>query len=107
MAIPLILIVLGYNLSKVKLTSVSTTLLASFIRVGVGLLLGLATVSMLNLEGVIKSVVILNAAMPAAVNSAIVAARYDNEAEMVSSVVFVTTVISLLIIPLLLNMLSL
>lgn len=106
MAIPLSLIVLGYNLSKVKLASLPTTFLASFLRVGVGLLFGLLTVSLFNLDGVFKSVVILVSAMPAAVNASIIATKYDNEAELVSSVVFVTTVMSLVSIPFLLNILS-
>jgi predicted permease len=103
MAIPLILIVLGYNLSKVKLTSIPTTLLASFLRVGVGLLLGFVVASLFNLDGVVKSVVILDSAMPAAVNAAIIATKYDSEADLVSSVVLVTTIMSLASIPFLLN----
>ncbi len=106
LAIPLILIVLGYNLSKVKLASIPTTLLASVMRIGVGLVLGLLAVQLFHLEGILKAVVILDSAMPAAVNAAVIAAKYDNESDMVSSVVFVTTVISLVSIPFLLGMLS-
>ena len=46
MVIPLGLLVLGRNLSVVKLTSLPTTFLASFIRIGVGLLLGFLTVNL-------------------------------------------------------------
>ncbi len=106
MSIPLVLIVLGHNLSKVKLASLPTTFLASFLRVGVGLALGFLTVSLFNLEGVFRSVVILDSAMPAAVNASIIATKYDNEAELVSSVVLITTLMSLVSIPFLLNMLS-
>jgi len=106
MAIPLVLIVLGYNLSKVKLASLPTTFLASFLRMGVGLLLGLLTANLFNLEGIFKVVVILVSAMPSAVNTSILATKYDNEADLVSSVVFVTTLISLVSIPFLLNILA-
>jgi predicted permease len=44
--------------------------------------------------------------MPAAVNAAVIATKYENESDMVSSVVFVTTVISLVSIPFLLGMIS-
>jgi predicted permease len=44
--------------------------------------------------------------MPAAATAAILAAKYRNEAEMVSSVVFLTTIVSLVSIPFLLNMLD-
>ena len=106
MAIPLVLVVLGYNLSKVRLSSLSTTFLASFLRVGIGLLFGLLAVNIFNLDGILKSVVILDSAMPSAVNASIIAAKYDREADLVSSVVFVTTIISLVSIPFLLSMLT-
>ena len=106
MAIPLVLLVLGYNISKVKITSLPTTLLASFLRIGVGLLLGFLTVNLFNLSGVHRSVVILISAMPAAANSSILATKYNNEADLVSSVVLITTTVSLVVIPFLLYMLS-
>ncbi|MFC1897162.1 AEC family transporter [Chloroflexota bacterium] len=106
MVIPLGLLVLGRNLSVVKLTSLPTTFLASFIRVGVGLLFGFLAVNLFNLTGILKSVVILDSAMPAAVMSVTLATKYNNEAEQVSSVVFITTISSLVVIPFLLHMLS-
>ena len=102
MAIPLVLIVLGYNLASVKIASIPTTLLSCFLRMGVGLGIGLAVVNVLNITGIFRSVVILDSAMPAAAASSILATKYDNEAEMVSSVVFLTTVISLVSISFLL-----
>ncbi|MCK4863059.1 MAG: AEC family transporter [Dehalococcoidales bacterium] len=106
MAIPLVLIVLGHNLSGVKLASLPTTLLSCFLRMGVGLAIGLGIVNALNITGVFRSVVILDSAMPAAATSVILATKYRNEAEMVSSVVFLTTLISLASIPFMLYMLG-
>ncbi len=106
MALPLVLIVLGHSLSRVKITSFPTTILASVLRMGVGLALGLAAVALLHITGVFRSVVILDAAMPAAAASAILAVKFRNEAEMVSSVVFLTTLVSLITIPILLHVLG-
>ena len=106
MVLPLVLLILGVNLATVRLKSLPTTLLASFLRVGVGLLIGVLAVNLFHLTGVLKAVVILDAAMPAAANTAMLTTRYKNEPELVSSVVFVTTITSLVIIPLLLNMLA-
>jgi len=105
MVIPLVLLVLGCNLSAVKITSLPTTFLASFIRVVVGLLFGFLTVNLFDLTGVLRAVVILGSAMPAAVNASLLAAKYKNEADLVSSVVFVTTIASLVVIPFLLHVL--
>ncbi|MFC1952907.1 AEC family transporter [Chloroflexota bacterium] len=106
MVIPLVLLVLGYNLSRVRLNSLPTTFLASFLRVGVGLLLGFLSVKLFALKGILRSVVILDSAMPAAANASILAAKYNNEAGLVSSVVLVTTIASMVVIPFLLYLLT-
>ncbi|MFH1382113.1 MAG: AEC family transporter [Chloroflexota bacterium] len=106
MVVPLVLLTLGVNLSKVRITSLPTTLMASFLRVGVGLLIGLLAVNLFHLTGIVRAVVILDSAMPAAVNAAIIATKYKNEADLVSSVVFVTTIASLFTIPFLLQILG-
>ena len=106
MAIPLVLIVLGYNLANVKIASLPTTLLSCLLRMGVGLGIGLGIVNVLNITGIFRSVVILDSAMPAAAASSILATKYHNEEEMVSSVVFLTTVISLVSISFLLHWLG-
>ena len=106
MVTPLVLLIAGFSLSTVSLKSVPTTLLASFLRVGVGLALGFLAVSLFQLEGILKAVVILDSAMPAAVNTAMLASKYKNEAELVSSVVFITTIASLAVIPFLLSVLT-
>ncbi|MFC1910719.1 AEC family transporter [Chloroflexota bacterium] len=105
-AIPLVLIVLGYNLSKIRLNSVPTTILASFLRIAVGLGLGFLMVNVFDITGIARNVVILDSAMPAAALSSIFAAKYNNEPELVSSVVFLTTLASLAVIPFLLHILG-
>ncbi|MFC1983069.1 AEC family transporter [Chloroflexota bacterium] len=105
MAIPLVLLVLGHNLSKVRINSLPTTLLASFLRMGVGLLFGILCVNLLNITGIFRSVVIFESVMPSAVMASVLTAKYNNEAELVASVVFTTTVLSLVIIPFLLYIL--
>jgi len=106
MALPLVLLILGYNLTHVKMSSFPTTLLASFLRVGVGLAIGLLVVNLFDITGVFRSVVILISAMPAAAMSSLLAIKYNNEADLVSSMVFLTTIAGILIIPFLLSMLA-
>jgi len=106
MALPLVLIVLGHSLAKAKITSLPTTVLASVLRMGLGLALGLAIVYWLDISGVYRNVVILVSAMPAAAASAILAVKFQNEAEQVSSVVFLTTLVSLVTIPVMLHFLG-
>lgn len=100
--IPLALLVLGYKLTEIKLGAVSTALLASLFKLGGGLLVALAIVHLLALDGLTKQVILLQAAMPSAVMGMILAAKYDRDASLVASVVFITTVLSVITIPLIL-----
>jgi predicted permease len=106
MVIPLVVLTLGYSLSRVKITSFPTTLGASLIRLGGGLGLGFLAVYLFHITGIARSIVVLMSAMPAAVNTYTITAKYKNEAELVASVVMVTTIASLILIPFLLHLLS-
>lgn len=103
MTIPLVLIVLGYNISKIDIAFLGTALIASFLRIGVGFTMGLLMAYALDLSGIDRFVVIFVSAMPAAAATSILATKYNNEAESVSSVVFVTTLASIGYIPVLLH----
>lgn len=100
-AVPLMLIVLGMTMGGLKFTQLPATLVASVLRIAGGFGLGLLAVWLFGLTGVSRAVVIFEAAMPSAVFCTILASRYENEAELVSSVVLATTIISIVTIPLL------
>jgi len=106
MVTPAVVLTLGYSLSRITVTSIITTGLASLVRLGGGLAIGFLIVYIFQMTGIIRSVVILMAAMPGAVNTYLIAAKYKNEPELVASVVFITTVVSLLLIPFLLHSLT-
>jgi predicted permease len=105
-AVPLMLIVLGMNIGRVRVTQLPTTLVASVIRMGGGFAMGLLAVWLLGLAGVTRSVVLFESAMPAAVFASVLCMKYKNEAELVSSVVLVTTLASIVVIPALLYYLT-
>jgi malate permease and related proteins len=106
MVTPAVVLTLGYSLSRIKVTSIFTTFLASLVRLGGGLAIGFLIVYVFQMTGTIRSVVILMSSMPGAVNTYLLAAKYKNEPELVASVVLVTTVASLIIIPFLLHTLT-
>ena len=105
-AVPLTLVVLGASLASIKIKSLSTTLLASLIRMGAGLGLGILVVKLFSLTDVTAAVVVLVSAMPSAVLSSVLAVKYKNEASLVSSVVLLTTLMSIVTIPLILKYFS-
>jgi malate permease and related proteins len=106
MVIPAVVLSLGYSLAKVKLRDLRTTFIAALIRIGGGLGFGLLITFVFHLTGIPRAVVILMSAMPAAVNTYMLTAKYKNEPELVASVVLVTTVASLIVIPFLLHILG-
>jgi predicted permease len=101
-AIPLALLVLGYNLNQIKLTQINKAFLLSLSRILGGLLIAILIVAILRIEGVQKNIILLQSAMPSAVMSMILASKYHRNPELISSVVLITTLISIVTIPLIL-----
>lgn len=104
--IPLLLLVLGMNICRIRPSHLPLTLVASVLRMGGGFAFGLLAVWLLGLTGIPRAVVLFEAAVPSAIFIAIAAAKYENEAELVSSVVLVTTLASVVVIPALLYYLT-
>ncbi len=100
--IPLALIILGYKLTEVKVTSIKFGLLSSAVRIGGGLLLASIFVFLFNIQGITRSVILMQSAMPSALMSMILAQKYHSDPEKAASAVFISTIISLVTIPILL-----
>lgn len=102
MCIPLMLLTLGISLSSLRVSSAGLSLLYAVARLGLGLLAGLTTVWVLELEGVLRQVVLLQSAMPAAVFNYLLAVQYRREADTVAGIVVMSTLLSFVTIPALL-----
>jgi len=103
--IPLALLVLGYKLTEIKISAAKIALLASVFRIGGGVLVALAIINLLSIDGLVKEIIVLQAAMPSAVMAMILAAKYNRDASLVASVVLITTVLSVISIPVILYVL--
>ena len=101
-AIPLMLIMLGVSLAKLKITSLPRNLTLSCIRLIMGLGVGLFVSHLFGLEGVAKGVVVLECSMPAALFNYMLAMRYDNNPDEVAGLVVTSTLFSFATLPLLL-----
>ncbi|MBI2139396.1 AEC family transporter [Candidatus Woesearchaeota archaeon] len=100
--IPLALLVLGYKLTEVKITSFWLSFGASLFRIAGGFLAAFLLVSIFSISGISKNILLLQAAMPSAVMTMILCQKYKKDAELVASVVFLGTVMSVVSIPLIL-----
>jgi predicted permease len=101
-AIPLMLIMLGVSLAKLKITSLPRSFALSLVRFAMGLSVGLLVSNLFGLEGVVRGVVVLQCAMPAAVFNYALAMRYKNSPEEVAGLVVTSTLFAFVTLPFLL-----
>ena len=95
-AVPMQLLLLGMELSSLRLRTLSTlTLEVSLVRMLAAPAAALAISLCLRLDGLVASVLVVQAGMPSAINSMILAVRYGRRPELAAGVVLVTTLLSL------------
>ena len=99
LVIPAMLLMLGNSLASLKIDGLGIASVIAVARLVLGFGLGLAMISLLNLEGDVAGVVIMQATMPAAVFNYVFAERYGQQPEKVAAVILVSTVVSFLTLP--------
>ncbi|RKX92108.1 MAG: hypothetical protein DRP59_06260 [Spirochaetes bacterium] len=98
---PLAAFALGQSLSKRKKGRISVHVLSgTVLRVALGFLVGILTVRLFSLTGLMKSVILVTSALPAAVFSYVLPARLGFESETPREIVIISTVLGVVTIPL-------
>ncbi|MDI6643877.1 MAG: AEC family transporter [Methanobacteriaceae archaeon] len=101
-AIPLIMISLGLSLQARDIKGyIDVASFVSFIRLIFAPLMALVIVYLIGIDGLERSVIIVEAAMPSAMLSLVLAINYDLDVNAVAASIFLTTVLSMITIPLL------
>ena len=98
-AIPLMLMALGFSLASFQVQRLAPSLLITFLRLGTGILAGFIVVWTFQLEGTLRGVILIQAAMPVAVFNFLMAARYDRHPEEVAGSIVLSTLISFVTLP--------
>ncbi|AEH06579.1 Auxin Efflux Carrier [Methanothermococcus okinawensis IH1] len=103
--IPLIMLSLGLSLSpsSAKFGAIYG-IIASIVRMGIAPLLVFIFSSMFLINGLDKNVLILESAMPSAMMSLVFAVLYGLDVKLVASACFITTVLSLILLPIIHNL---
>jgi predicted permease len=102
-AIPMLLLTLGYNLNRFHIHSIKFALIGSFFRIGVGFFLSwIIFIKVLGDTSLTAKTIVLLSSMPSAIVVYPIAEQYDANPEMVASVIVASTLISILTIPLVL-----
>lgn len=103
-AIPVMLLILGVQLAGVRLREAAGPIaLATLTKLVGGALLGVFLAGLLGLSGLTRQVSILQAAMPTAVMTTVLATEYDAAPDFTAGVVLTSTLASLLTVTLLLT----
>ncbi|QOV11667.1 AEC family transporter [Viridibacillus arvi] len=107
-SIPTVMLVLGMQLAAISAKKVDYRLVSvvSIIRIILSPILAAVILSFMPLSFLIKTVLIIQSAMPAAANTTMIALQFDTEPDLVSFTTFVTTIISIISIPVVLYFLG-
>jgi malate permease and related proteins len=100
--IPIMLLLLGVSLARLTVGNLGRAIILSVIRIGGGLIIGLAMVWGFDLHGVQAGVMLIMCTMPVAVFNYLFAQYYNNSPAEVAGLVVVSTVMSFVALPVLL-----
>ena len=103
-AIPLMLMMVGASLARIKAASLGRAIIFSMFRVLAGAGIGVFVAVVLQLSETARNVLVLQCAMPVAVLSYIFAQRWDNEPEEVAGLVAVSTWSAAFSVPVMLSL---
>jgi len=101
--IPLMLLTLGASLARLKLEKSGKLVLISAFKLAMGLTIGFTVSAAFGFTGVERNVLIVQCAMPVAIFSYLLASQYNRSPNEVANMIFITTVMSLVTVPLLLT----
>jgi malate permease and related proteins len=101
-SIPMMLLTLGVSLAGYGISNLRNSLIVSIIRLGVGFASALLLIWLLDLDGVMRGVVLVMCSMPAAVFNYLFAKRYGKNGEEVAGTVILSTSIAFVLLPFLL-----
>jgi predicted permease len=106
-AVPLMLIMLGIQISRASLKGERTIVLgASGMRLLGGAAVGFLFAALLGLDGINRQVAIVEASMPTAVTAGILATEFNSDAKLTSSIVLTSTLLSVLTLSIILSILQ-
>jgi predicted permease len=97
--IPLMLLTLGVSLSRLAIANLKRSVFFGGLRIGLGFCVGLAAVTLFDLEGNVRGVVLIQSSMPVAVYNYLFALRYNRAPDEVAGIVVFSTLLSFLILP--------
>jgi len=106
LTIPLMLIMLGTSLARIPVTTFGRASFLSALRIGMGAAVGFAIASLFGFTGAERGAFVLQCAMPVAVYNYLYSQIYNTDPDAVASLVVISTLASIVTVPLLLMVLA-
>lgn len=106
--IPTIMLVLGMQLASIsrKKVNLQDVSIITFLKMIVSPIIAYLIILLLPIEGLLSTVLILLAAMPTAANATMFSLQFDTEPDLVSYSTLITTLLSIITVPIMLMILS-
>ena len=104
--IPVMLLTLGVSLQRMKVFNTGKALLLSIARIGIGFGVGILVSYLFGLKGTARGVFILQSSMPVAVFNYLLAERYGRNAKETAELIIISTLLSIIVLPLILQFLK-
>ncbi|WP_273128012.1 AEC family transporter [Metabacillus sp. HB246100] len=106
--IPTVMLVLGMQLASIKRSNVKVKDIGFILlmRTVLSPLIAILIIHLLSLEGMLANVLIILSAMPTAANTTMYAMQFDTEPDLVSYSTLVTTILSIITVPIMLMIFS-
>lgn len=101
--IPMMLLTLGVSLQRLKVFNIGRAALLSIVRIGMGFGVGLLVAELMGLTGTARGVFILQNSMPVAVFNYLLAERYKRNAAETAELIIISTILSIITLPLVLS----
>ena len=101
--IPIMLLLLGGALSRLKVADIKTSVLLAFMRLAIGVTTSLLMVTIFQLEGVEAGAIFLLCSMPSAIVTYVIAQHYGRSPERVAGHVVCSTILSFACLPILIS----
>ena len=104
LAIPIMLLTLGVSLETLKLGALSRSVILSILHIGISAIAAFALTQVLSLDSKTESVIILMCFMPPSVATYLAVSRHQpDEAHGVAGFIFISTILTLVTLPLVLT----
>ena len=103
--VPLMLLMLGMSLGRLRVATFPRALLLASLRIGMGAAIAYVITTLFGLQGVAKAALIQQGAMPVAVFNYLFALRWNNQPEEIAGLVVISTLLAVITTPALLVLL--